>query len=99
MVAFYQDGEEMQTRAYVAGSGEPERRLKRLYANRDTARVAAERELRRVKRLTTLQLTVPGRFVTAGSPLVLAGSPTRLERAVSGAAGQAFFWQGLCDGD
>ena len=79
VVAFYQDGEEMQTRAYVAGSGEPERRLKRLYANRDTARVAAERELRRVKRLTTLQLTVPGRFVTAGSPLVLAGSPTRLE--------------------
>ena len=37
VVAFYQDGEEMQTRAYVAGSGEPERRLKRLYANRDTA--------------------------------------------------------------
>lgn len=73
VVAFYQENAEGAVKAHIEGSGEPELRLKPMFPTLDAATKAARKELGKIKRINTIQLTVPGRFVAVGSPLKTTG--------------------------
>lgn len=75
VVAFYQNEADGATQAIVKGSGEPELRLKPIFQTKQSAEMAAQEELNKVKRVTELHLTVPGGFVAVGSPLTVTGFP------------------------
>ena len=79
VVAFYQDEDSGETCAVIKGSGQPELRLKPIHQTKESAEMAAQKELDKVKKGSRLQLTVPGRFVAGGSPLNL----TEFRRIVS----------------
>ena len=68
VVAFYQGEDSGETRAVIKGSEQPELRLKPIHQTKRTAEMAAQKELDKVKKISRLHLTVPGRFVAVGSP-------------------------------
>ena len=73
VVAFYQDEDSGETKAIIKGSGEPELRLKPIHQTQEAAEMAAQKELDKVKKISRLQLTVPGQFIAVGSPLQVTG--------------------------
>ena len=75
VVAFYQDEEQGETRAHIAGSGQPEKRLKQIFNSEDAAKTAAEKELGLLKHINSVRLTTTGRDVAVGSPLRITGFP------------------------
>ena len=79
VVAFYQDEDPGETKAILKDSGEPELRLKPIHQTKEAAKMAAQKELDKVKKISQIQLTVPGRFVAVGSPLQV----TEFRRIVS----------------
>lgn len=78
VVAFYQSEEDGATQAVIKGSGKPEKRLKQIYQTQAGAEMAAQEELNKVKRVTQVNLTFPGRFIAVGSPLQVSGFPERV---------------------
>ena len=80
VVAFYQDEDSGETKAIIKGSGEPELRLKPIHQTKEAAEMAAQKELDKVKKISRLQLTVPGQFIAVGSPLQMTGFRSIVEQ-------------------
>ena len=80
VIAFWQDSAMGATQVVIEGSGEPELRLKPIFATEDAATKAARKELEKRKQVNTFRATMYGRFIAVGSPLELDGFPSQVER-------------------
>ena len=100
VVAFYQENAEGAVKAHIEGSGEPELRLKPMFPTLDAATKAARKELGKIKRINTIQLTVPGQVCRGGESAEDYGvSEGSDERGVSGDSGESSVQERVSDAD